>query len=168
MSARGGGEAGAGGRADAAALRERLRRSRAGLLEALGRLTEQDFASADGDGRSVLGLLADLAPAERADAARAIAGGGAGGAGAPPGPPAAARGALLAPQAIHDLAGARRGTLRALAALEEAGRSAAALEAIAEREERAAAAVRARSPARPPDGARRDGQPARRARGPRA
>ena len=165
MRARGGGEAGAGGRPDAAVLRERLRRSRAGLLEALGRLTEQDFAGAAGDGRSVLELIADLAPAERADAARALAGGGAGDA---PVAAGGARRALIAAQAIHDLAGARRGTLRALAALEEAGRPASALEAIAEREERSAAAIRARSPARPPDGARRAARPPRGGGNPRA
>ena len=54
-----------------AALRERLERSRAALLEALATLTERDFASEMEDGRSVLDLLAELAPAELADAAAA-------------------------------------------------------------------------------------------------
>lgn len=127
-----------------AALRERLERSRAALLEALASLTERDFASEIEDGRSVLDLLAELAPAELADAAaaagttgvrdEAVAG--------------RRRDAMMAPQLVHDLAGARRRTLLALAAIEAAGGGEgdplAALRAVAEREEQAAAAIRAR------------------------
>ncbi|MYI82380.1 MAG: hypothetical protein F4056_03410 [Chloroflexi bacterium] len=56
-----------------AALRERLDRSRAALLEALASLTERDFASEIEEGRSVLDLLGELAPAELADAAAVAA-----------------------------------------------------------------------------------------------
>ena len=127
-----------------AALRERLERSRSALLEALASLTERDFASELEEGRSVLDLLAELAPAELADAAAA--------AGASGDRDAAAAGrrrdSMMAPQLVHDLAGARRRTLLALAAIEAAGGAEgdppAALRAVAEREEQAAAAIRAR------------------------
>ncbi len=125
----------------AAALRERLAQSRAALLEALANLTERDFASELEDGRSVLGLLAALAPAEL-DAAATVSGGAGGGAARN------RREAMMAPQIMHDLAGARR---RTLLALETAGAGGsgegdplAALRAVAEREEQAAAAIRAR------------------------
>ena len=121
-----------------AALRDRLERSRAALLETLATLTESDFASEIEEGRSVLDLLAELAPAELAAATDA-------------GEEAAARGrrdAMLAPQMVHDLAGARRRTLLALDAIEEGGSAESEappeLRAVAEREEQAAAAIRAR------------------------
>ena len=120
-------------------LRARLERSRAQLLEALAQLTEQDFASEIEEGRSVLDLLADLAPAERSAAAQARA---AAGLPARATPPAATRRSLLAPQVIHDLAGARHETLLALAELEQAaGPVPAALPAVAAREEQAGAAI---------------------------
>lgn len=126
-----------------AELRERLERSRAALLEALASLTERDFASEIEDGRSVLDLLAELAPAELADAAAAAGTSGIGGEAA-----GRRRDAMMAPQLVHDLAGARRRTLLALAAIEAAGGGEgdplAALHAVAEREEQAAAAIRAR------------------------
>jgi len=127
-----------------AALRERLERSRAALLEALASLTERDFASEIEDGRSVLDLLAELAPAELADAAATAGSSGVGGEAAG----GRRRDAMMAPQMVHDLAGARRRTLLALAAIEAAGGGdsdpLAALSAVAEREEQAAAAIRAR------------------------
>ncbi|MYA20869.1 MAG: hypothetical protein F4Z25_11625 [Chloroflexi bacterium] len=121
-----------------AGLRARLERSRAALLETLSTLTESDFASEIEAGRSVLDLLAELAPAELAAATDA-------------GEEAAARSrrdAMLAPQMVHDLAGARRRTLLALDAIEEGGSAESEappeLRAVAEREEQAAAAIRAR------------------------
>lgn len=124
-----------------AALRERLERSRSALLEALASLTERDFASEIEDGRSVLDLLAELAPAELADAAAAAGASDEAAAGR-------RRDAMMAPQLVHDLAGARRRTLLALAAIEAAGGGEAdplaALHAVAEREEQAADAIRAR------------------------
>ena len=128
-----------------AALRERLERSRAALLEALASLTERDFASEIEEGRSVLDLLGELAPAELADAAAAAAGTAGGGDEAAAG---RRRDAMMAPQLVHELAGARRRTLLALDAIEAAGAGdgdpLAALSAVAEREEQAAAAIRAR------------------------
>lgn len=127
-----------------AALRERLERSRAALLEALESLTERDFASEIEEGRSVLDLLAELAPAELADAAAAAGASG----GRDEAAAARRRDAMMAPQMVHDLAGARRRTLLALDAIEAAGGGEgdppAALRAVAEREEQAAAAIRAR------------------------
>ncbi len=121
-----------------AALRDRLERSRAALLETLATLTESDFASEIEEGRSVLDLLAELAPAELAASTDARE-------------EAAARGrrdAMLAPQMVHDLAGVRRRTLLALDAIEEGGSAESEappeLRAVAEREEQAAAAIRAR------------------------
>ena len=119
-----------------AALRARLEQSRTRLLEALARLTEQDFASEIEAGRSILHLLAALAPAERA-AARAAREA----AGLPPRPgpsPSAGRSSELAPQAIHDLAGARHETLLALDSMGPAAPELDQLHAVAEREERAA------------------------------
>ena len=128
----------------AEALRVRLERSRAALVEMLAKLTERDFASEIEDGRSVLGLLAALAPAERASAAAARPGG------AEPADEARAprrRDAMLPPQVIHDLSGARRQTLLALDAVEAAGAEEgdplAEFRAIAEREEQTAEAIRA-------------------------
>ncbi|MYE45500.1 MAG: hypothetical protein F4X25_01880, partial [Chloroflexi bacterium] len=69
-----------------AALRDRLERSRAALLETLATLTESDFASEIEEGRSVLDLLAELAPAELAASTDA------GAAAPPPGRPGAPRG----------------------------------------------------------------------------
>ena len=130
---------------DAGELRARLDRSRAALLEMLGNLTERDFASEIEDGRSVLDLLAALAPAERVSAVSALPGG------AEPGEEASARrrrDAMLPPQVVHDLSGARRQTLIALDAIEVAdgseGDPLAELRTIAEREEQAAEAIRAR------------------------
>ncbi len=126
-------------------LRARLDRSRAALLNVLANLTERDFASEIEDGRSVLDLLAALAPAERASAAAALPDGA-----APGGKERARRrgDAMLPPQVVHDLSGARRRTLLALDAIEAAGSTAgdplAELRAIAEREEQAAAAIGAR------------------------
>ena len=54
---------------DPAALRARLEASRAALLDAIARLTEQDFATDLGDGQSVVALLAALAAEEREAAA---------------------------------------------------------------------------------------------------
>lgn len=126
----------------AAALRDRLEHSRAALLETLANLTERDFASELEDGRSVLDLLAELAPAELA-----AAGGGDAAVAREP------RDAMLAPQIVHDLAGARRRTLLALDAIEAGdgseGDPLASLRAVADREERAAAAIRARFQERP-------------------
>ena len=128
-----------------AALRERLGRSRAALLEALASLTERDFASEIEEGRSVLDLLGELAPAELADAAAAEAGTAGGGDEASAG---RRRDAMMAPQLVHELAGARRRTLLALDAIEAAGGGEgdplAALSAVAGRQEQAAAAIRAR------------------------
>ena len=125
---------------DATALRARLEASRASLLDAIARLTEQDFASDLGDGESVIGALAALAADER-EAAAAVGGEAV----ILPGRESTAS---LAPQAIHDLAGARFETLRVLDAVEgSAGPDEAALAAIsatAEREEGAAARIRAR------------------------
>ena len=130
---------------DAGELRARLDRSRATLLEMLGNLTERDFASEIEEGRSVLDLLAALAPAERVSAVSALPGG------AEPGEEASARrrrDAMLPPQVVHDLSGARRQTLIALDAIEAAGGREgdplAELRTIAEREEQAAEAIRAR------------------------
>ena len=130
---------------DAGELRARLDRSRAALLELLANLTERDFASEIEDGRSVLDLLAALAPAERASAAAAAPGG------AEPARDASARrrrDAMLPPQVVHDLSGARRQTLIAVAAIEAAGGDTgdalAELRAIAEREEQTAETIRAR------------------------
>lgn len=126
-------------RESVARLRERLERSRAQLLEALAQLTEQDFASEIEERRSVLDLLAELAPAERSAAAEARA---AAGLAARAAPPPATRRSLLAPQVIHDLAGARHETLLTLAELQQAGGAVpAALPAVAEREEQAGAAI---------------------------
>ena len=127
-----------------AALRERLERSRSALLEALASLTERDFASEIEEGRSVLDLLAELAPAELADAAAAAGASGVRDTAAA----GRRRDSMMAPQLVHDLAGARRRTLLALAAIEAAGDAEGgpptALRAVAEREEQAAAAIRAR------------------------
>ena len=119
-----------------ATLRARIEASRAALLEAIARLTEQDFAAEVEPGLSVAGLLAALAAAER-DAARA----------APPagGVTRANPGSVLAPQAIHDLAGARFETLRTLDAVaggELPDAAVAALAAVAEREEAATERIR--------------------------
>lgn len=129
---------------DAGELRARLDRSRTALLEMLANLTERDFASEIEDGRSVLDLLASLAPAERVSAASALPGG------TEAAHEASARrrgGAMLPPQVIHDLSGARRRTLIALDRIEAAGGveddSLEEFRAIAEREEQAAAAIRA-------------------------
>ena len=126
-------------------LRARLDRSRAALLEMLANLTERDFASEIEEGRSVLELLAALAPAERVSAASALPGG------AEPedeASPRRRRDAMLPPQVVHDLSGARRRTLIALDAIEAAGGvgddALAAFRTIAEREEQAAAAIRVR------------------------
>ena len=63
-------------------------------------------------------------------------------------PRSATRASVLAPQAIHDLAGARFETLRTLAALAAApppgAGASGALEAVAEREEAAAERIRGR------------------------
>ncbi|MDE2695150.1 MAG: hypothetical protein OXH97_01370 [Chloroflexota bacterium] len=125
---------------DTAALRARLETSRAALLDAIARLTEQDFASDLGDGASVVETLADLAAGERATAAEV-----GGEAAVLPGRESTAS---LAPQAVHDLAGARFETLRVLDAIEgSAQRDDAALAAIAAtagREEAAAGRIRKR------------------------
>ena len=125
---------------DATALRARLEASRASLLDAIARLTEQDFASDLGDGESVVGTLAALAADEREAAAEV-----GGDAVVLPGRESTAS---LAPQAIHDLAGARFETLRVLDAVEGSAEPAeaviAAITATAEREEAAAARIRAR------------------------
>ena len=125
---------------DPAALRDRLEASRASLLDAIARLTEQDFASEVSDGQSVVGILAELAAGER-EAVAAIGGEAV----VLPGRESTAS---LAPQAIHDLAGSRFETLRVLVAIERAtepdAAALAAVTATAEREEAAAARIRAR------------------------
>ncbi len=124
---------------DPAALRERLAASRASLLAAIARLTEQDFASEIDGGQSVVEILAGLAADEREAAAEV-----GGEAVVLPGRESTAS---LAPQAIHDLAGSRFEILRVLDAIEgaaEADEAAlAAVRAAAEREEAAAARIRA-------------------------
>ena len=125
---------------DPAALRDRLEASRASLLDAIARLTEQDFASEVSDGQSVVDILAELAAGER-EAVAAIGGEAV----VLPGRESTAS---LAPQAIHDLAGSRFETLRVLVAIERAtepdAAALAAVTATAEREEAAAARIRAR------------------------
>lgn len=122
-----------------AALRARLEASRASLLDAIARLTEQDFASEIEEGVSVAGRLAALATSERA-ALR-------GRSEAPP-DGSVRSGSALAPQAIHDLAGARFETLRALAASDLDSAAMDAIAGVAEREEAAAARIRAHFAAR--------------------
>ena len=114
------------GALDAGELHERLERSRAALLEALARLTEQDFASEIDVGLTVVGLLTSLAAEERA-------------ATAPPELAQVTR-ASLAPQAVHQLAGSRHLTMRALLG----GGDLEKIAAVAEREEAAALRIRAR------------------------
>lgn len=125
---------------DTAALRSRLEASRAALLDAIARLTEQDFASDLGEGESVVETLAALAAEERATAAEV-----GGEAAVLPGRESTAS---LAPQAVHDLAGARFETLRVLDAIEGADQpddvALAAIAATAGREEAAAERIRAR------------------------
>ena len=125
---------------DPAALRDRLQASRASLLAAIARLTEQDFASEVDDGQSVVDILAGLAADEREAAAEV-----GGDAVVLPGRESTAS---LAPQAIHDLAGSRFEILRVLDAIEGAAApdeaALAAVTAAAEREEAAAARIRAR------------------------
>ena len=129
---------------NAAALRARLDASRAALLEAIARLTEQEFAAELEPGLSVAGLLASLAAAER-DAVEALRDAAARTARSAT---RATRASALAPQAIHDLAGARFETLRTLAALAgTAGSEEAAIGSlvpVAEREEAAAEGIRAK------------------------
>ena len=129
---------------NAAALRARLEASRTALLEAIARLTEQDFAAELEPGLSVAGLLASLAAAER-DAVEAVRDAAARTARSAT---RATRSSALAPQAIHDLAGARFETLRALAAIEGAAGSEEAaigsLVPVAEREEAAAEGIGAK------------------------
>ena len=125
---------------DPAALRARLEASRAALLDAIARLTEQDFATDLGDGQSVVALLAALAAEEREAAAEV-----GGEAVVLPGRESTAS---LAPQAVHDLAGARFETLRVLDAVEGSAEpddaTLAAIVATAEREEAAAERIRER------------------------
>ena len=132
---------------NAAALRARLDASRAALLEAIARLTEQEFAAELEPGLSVAGLLASLAAAER-DAVEALRDAAARTARSATRATRATRASALAPQAIHDLAGARFETLRTLAALAgTAGSEEAAIGSlvpVAEREEAAAEGIRAK------------------------
>ena len=121
-------------------LRARLHASRATLLRALEGITERDFAAELGESKSIVRVLAELAAAERRDVA-------------------AARGIAfdqqlpekpLAPQAIHDLAGARNQTERLLAEATAGDDGLRALvEAIAEREEAVAARIAGRKAAPP-------------------
>ena len=121
-------------------LRARLEASRASLLDAIARLTEQDFATDLGDGQSVVALLAALAAEEREAAAEV-----GGEAVVLPGRESTAS---LAPQAVHDLAGARFETLRVLDAVDGSAEpdnaALAAVTATAEREEAAAERIRER------------------------
>lgn len=125
---------------DPTALRARLEASRTSLLDAIARLTEQDFATDLGDGQSVVALLAALAAEEREAAAEV-----GGEAVVLPGRESTAS---LAPQAVHDLAGARFETLRVLDAVEGSAEpdeaALAAIAATAEREEAAAERIRER------------------------
>jgi len=120
------------------AWRMRLAASRAALLRALEGVTERDFAAAfDGD-RSLVHVLAELAVAERMAVARAR--GDEREARVPDRP--------LAPQVIHDLAGARYQTERliadAAAAGEASDRLAALVDGIVDREQAVAARLAAR------------------------
>ncbi|MEX2229176.1 MAG: hypothetical protein WEB13_05990 [Dehalococcoidia bacterium] len=121
------------------AWRTRLAASRAALLRALEGVTERDFAAAfDGD-RSLVHVLAELAVAERMAVARAR--GDEREARVPDRP--------LAPQVIHDLAGARYTTERLLADAAAAGeasdRLAALVDGIVDREQAVAARLAARA-----------------------
>lgn len=95
-------------------LRAGLAQSRAALLSALEGLTERDFAASTG-GATVLGLLSALAPAEREAVQRARE---AAGAARRPSPQRAERSRPLAPQIVHDMAGARYETMLLLDLLE--------------------------------------------------
>jgi len=136
---------------NAEAIRERLTRSRASLLDALTGLTERDFVAELEPGLTVAAALAALASAERQsirEARRA--------AGAPERPlpaggaPAAAR--ATPPQVVHDLAGARYETALFLDLMSQGTPGAevdaqtvqALLQAICDREAAAAEHVRAR------------------------
>ena len=125
---------------DPAALRARLEASRTSLLDAIARLTEQDFATDLGDGQSVVALLAALAAEEREAAAEV-----GGEAVVLPGRESTAS---LAPQAVHDLAGARFETLRVLDAVEGSAEpddaALATIAVTAAREEAAAERIRER------------------------
>jgi hypothetical protein len=123
---------------DLDAWRTRLAASRAALLRALEGVTERDFAAAfDGD-RSLVHVLAELAVAERMAVARAR--GDEHEARVPDRP--------LAPQVIHDLAGARYQTERLIADAAAAGeapdRLAALVDGIVDREQAVAARLAAR------------------------
>ncbi|MDA0364783.1 MAG: hypothetical protein O3B31_01445 [Chloroflexi bacterium] len=123
--------------------RARLAASRAALLRALEGVTERDFEAAFDDDRSLVVALAELAMHERAAVARVR--GGESTAKVPEKP--------LAPQVIHDLAGARYQIERLLAdsaagdgadATLTAERVSALVDAIADRELAIAARIAAR------------------------
>ena len=128
-----------------ATLRARLEASRAALVGSIARLTEQDFAAELEPGLSVAGLLASLAAGERDAAAAARDPADATRATRATSSTSSTGGTVLAPQAIHDLAGARFETLRALDAVasgELPDAAIAALAPVAEREEAAAERLR--------------------------
>lgn len=121
----------------------RLAASRGALLRALEGVTERDFAAAFDDDRSLVVALAELAMDERAAVVRVR--GGESAAKLPEKP--------LAPQVIHDLAGARYQTERLLAysaagdeadATLTAERVSALVDAVADRELAMAARIAAR------------------------
>lgn len=122
------------------AWRARLASSRTALLRALEGVTEREFAAAFDGERSLVHVLAALAGEERAAVARAL------------GQESAARvpEKPLAPQVIHDLAGARYQTEGMLADStaeadgDTAVRLAALVDEIADREEAIAAKIAAR------------------------
>jgi hypothetical protein len=122
------------------ALRERLDASRAALLAALEGVTERDFA-ADAGGETVVRLLGRLATEERRAVLEARG---------QPVPELRMPERPLAPQVVHDLAGARYRTAQYLeepnASREVAEGLVAALEA---REAEAAVRIRNRAPAAP-------------------
>ena len=133
-------------------LRQSLAAARTTLLEAMGGLTERDFAQ-EVDGATLTQWLAALAPAEREAvrlARRAL------GLTERPLPSGRETGRVLPPQVVHDLAGARYETLLLLEAIGEldesalersvdGGRSVASvLETIAEQDLEAARRIAAR------------------------
>ena len=138
-------------------LRQTLAGARTALLEAMGGLTERDFAH-EVDGVPLTQHLAALAPAERDAVRRARRALGLEERVLPIGREA---GRVLPPQVVHDLAGARYETLlllEAMAGLDESvlrhavegGQSVAdTLGAVAQQDLDAARRIRAREPRAP-------------------
>ena len=141
-------------------LRQSLAAARTTLLEAMGGLTERDFAQ-EVDGATLTQRLAALAPAER-DAVRLTR--GALGLAERTLPSGREAGRVLPPQVVHDLAGARYETLLLLEAIGELDQSAlersvdggrsvgSVLETVAEQDLEAARRIAAREPRTLPRG----------------